>query len=72
MTGKGGISIWFFIGTLMAFYGIVILGYGLYAIANPPERTTVLHNLHADVWWGILLLAIGALYCYKFFPTRAK
>jgi hypothetical protein len=70
MTGENeGISIWFFIGCLTAFYGIVILGYGLYSLANPPERLTVLHELHADIWWGALLLVVGLLYCYKFSPT---
>lgn len=68
----GGISIWFFIGSLLAFYGLLILGYGLYALANPPERPTVLFHLHADIWWGAVLLLIGVVYCVKFFPSRAK
>jgi hypothetical protein len=69
---KGGISIWFFIGTLTAFYGLVICGYGLYSLAVPPERQTVLSNLHADIWWGAFLLVVGLVYFVKFFPSRAK
>jgi hypothetical protein len=69
---KGGISIWFFIGSLLTFYGLVILGYGLYALSKPPERTTVLNHLHAEIWWGGFLLLIGVIYCAKFFPSRAE
>lgn len=69
---KGGISIWFFIGSLMTFYGIMILGYGIYALANPPERKTVLYELHANIWWGAILLITGVIYCFKFFPKRVN
>jgi hypothetical protein len=38
---------------------------------NPPlQPGVVLFELHANVWWGALLLVIGALYCFKFAPGR--
>jgi hypothetical protein len=67
-----GISIWFFIGSLMTFYGVLILGYGLYTLASPPERLPVLHELHAEVWWGAILLIAGLVYCYKFYPRKVE
>ena len=65
------ISIWFFIGLSLAVNGALILGAGIYQLVNPPLNPgVVLFHLHANVWWGALLLAIGALYCFKFAPGR--
>jgi hypothetical protein len=35
-----------------------------------PEPRPRMANLHAEIWWGLLLVAIGGIYCYKFFPGR--
>ena len=68
----GMISIWFFIGTLLLVYGVLILGSGLYELAAPPEHPVVLSNLHAAIWWGGLLIALGAVYTRRFSPRRGK
>ena len=70
--GHGRISIWFFIGALLLFYGVLILGAGLYELAAPPARHVVLGNLHAGIWWGVLLVALGGLYSYRFSPWRHR
>lgn len=71
MSGKQHIiSIWFFIGLLLGVYGILITGTGIYGLFYPPQRETVLGNLHAGIWWGALLIVLGAIYLYKFFPGR--
>lgn len=67
---QDSISIWFFIGVLLAFYGLVIMGYGLYAWNAPPAPGRVLSELHAEVWWGGLLLVLGLIYTRKFFPAK--
>lgn len=65
------VSIWFFIGISLAVNGALILGAGIYQLVNPPlHPNVVLFSLHANVWWGALLLVIGALYCIKFAPGR--
>jgi hypothetical protein len=65
------ISIWFFIGLSLAGNGALILGAGIYQLVKPPlQPGVVLFELHANVWWGALLLVIGALYCFKFAPAR--
>lgn len=69
MHGKR-ISIWFFIGSLLAVYGVLILGAGVYELISPPERPVVLAELHAGIWWGLLLLLIGAAYIRAFAPGR--
>jgi hypothetical protein len=65
------ISIWFFIGISLAVNGALILAAGIYQLVNPPVRPDViLFNLHANVWWGALLLVVGLMYCLKFAPRR--
>jgi hypothetical protein len=68
--GRGLISIWFFIGVLLTAYGILILGAGLYELISPPEHPVVLASLHTGIWWGAVLLIIGGVYFYRFFPRK--
>jgi hypothetical protein len=69
MTSRKEISIWFFIGVSLLVNGILIAGAGLFEwLVRPNETRVVLYNLHANVWWGMVLTVIGALYCWKFFP----
>jgi hypothetical protein len=70
MERPGMISIWFFIGVLLLAYGVVITGAGLYEFVAPPERTVVLAELHAGVWWGAFMLVLGAVYTFKFLPKK--
>lgn len=65
------ISIWFFIGISLAVNGALILGAGVYQLISPPRNPgIVLFHLHANVWWGALLLLIGLVYCFRFAPQR--
>jgi hypothetical protein len=66
------IPIWFFIGLLLLLYGILILGYGVYSVVNPPEHPVKLAYLHADIWWGIVLLVIGLIYGIKYRPSKKQ
>ena len=66
------LSIWFFIGILLLAYGILILGAGLYELVSPPEHPVVLANLHAGVWWGVLLLILGLVYSVRFRPGKGN
>ena len=51
------ISIWFFIGISLAVNGALICAAGIYQVINPPANPDiVLFNLHANVWWGAVLL----------------
>jgi len=63
-----GIPIWFFIGALLAVYGVLILAAGVVGLVHPPK--VALANLHAGIWWGALLLAIGLGYVTAFRPRR--
>ncbi len=64
------IPVWFFVGVMFVVYGVMIFVSGLVEWSHPPA--TVLANLHAPVWWGALLLVLGAFYVYHFGPRRTK
>lgn len=64
------IPVWFFVGVLFLVYGVLIFASGLVEWSHPPN--TVLSELHAPVWWGGLLILLGAVYCGIFRPGRKQ
>jgi len=72
MHHEGGIPIWFFIGSLLSVYGILILGSGIYNVISPPAHPVALAHLHADIWWGILLLVVGLIYVVRYRPSKGS
>jgi len=72
MKPGGAISIWFFIGISLLVNGMLILGAGIYQLFYPPKQPVVLFHLHAAVWWGGILTAIGAAYCIYFAPGKGR
>lgn len=66
-----GISIWFFNGVLLFVYGVLILSYGIVeAVTNVFPEHVELTQLHTPIWWGGFLLVVGALYLFKFWPSK--
>jgi uncharacterized membrane protein len=68
---SGHISIWFFIGVLLTVYGAMIFGYGLFNLATGQLPHVVLAKLHAPVWWGAMMAALGLFYLVKFRPGHS-
>jgi len=66
------ITIWFFIGIQLTIYGVLILGAGIYDLIYPQADRVVMANLHAGIWWGALLIVLGGIYSYAFFPGRER
>jgi hypothetical protein len=64
------ISIWFFIGVALLVDGVLIFSAGMHELWHPPVQPVVLFYLHAPIWWGGLLIGIGAIYCLKFKPKQ--
>ena len=62
------IPVWFFVGVLFLIYGVLIFASGLREWPHPPA--TVEAELHAPVWWGALLIVLGAIYCLLFRPGK--
>jgi hypothetical protein len=72
MKSGGSLSIWFFIGVSLAVNGAVILARGIYELMYPPEIQLVLANLHANIWWGAVLLILGVFFSLRFSPARER
>jgi hypothetical protein len=64
------IPVWFFVGLLLLIYGTLIFSSGLAEWRNPPS--TMLADLHAPVWWGGLMVALGSAYVILFRPRRGS
>jgi hypothetical protein len=62
------IPVWFFVGVLLATYGVLILASGIIEWEN--TAATTLGDLHAPVWWGAVLIVIGLIYSIAFRPRR--
>lgn len=61
-------EVWFYIGALLAFYGVLLTGAGVYQWVHPPM--TVLAGEHATFWAGVVLLLVGAIYTTVYWPWR--
>ncbi len=72
MESEHQVPIWFFIGALLLVYGVIIMAAGVYALVfpPPPEARVALFELHADLWWGLLMAVVGLYYCLRFNPRR--
>ena len=68
------IPIWFFIGALLALYGVIISIYSLVTWNQPPPDSmpATIHNLHAGAWWGALMAVLGLFYVVRFRPRPGE
>jgi FtsH-binding integral membrane protein len=64
------IPVWFFVGILLLIYGMLIFISGITEWSHPPP--TVLANLHAPVWWGAIMVAMGAVFVGAFRPKKMR
>lgn len=71
MNSRSQISIWFFIGSLLLIYGVVATASSL-VNHDASGRAVILAELHSDILWGLLLLALGAYSCFRFYPRNLE
>ena len=64
------LPVWFFVGVILLVYGVLILATGILEFSQPP--LTVLSSLHPAIWWGALLVVIGAVYVHLFRPRKSE
>lgn len=56
--GSEPLPIWFFVGVILAVYGIIILLAGLFGTPRP----TVLAETRPALWWSAVMIAFGLLF----------
>lgn len=61
-------EVWFYIGALLAIYGVMLSLAGVYQWIHPPM--TILSKEHATFWAGALLLLVGGAYLVTYWPSR--
>ena len=70
MHEEHGLSIWFFVGVMLTIYGIIILIANIPAFSASQNPQVVLEQLHAGLWWSILLVLLGALFLKLHWPGK--
>jgi hypothetical protein len=67
------IPIWFFVGCLLLVYGIIITAEGVcHFFVAQVNKDLALQWIHADLWWGIVLVVLGGFYTFHYFPLRRE
>jgi hypothetical protein len=72
MKSGSHLSIWFFTGLCLGVNGALIFAWGIYETMVPPANKVVLYDLHANVWWGGVLLIMGVFFSLRFSPARER
>lgn len=72
MKSGSHLSIWFFTGLCLGVNGALIFATGIYELVRPPAEKVVLYDLHANVWWGAVLLILGLVFSLRFSPARER
>jgi hypothetical protein len=54
--------IWYFVGILLAVVGGLIGVTGIVQYFIPPEHQPVLAEVHANMWWGAVMVASGLIF----------
>jgi hypothetical protein len=54
------LSIWFFVGLILALYGCIIVVGGL--LGGP--RDTVFAEYRPELWWGAVMVVFGAVFLF--------
>jgi len=58
-------SIWYFVGLMLLVMGGLVLLAGVIELVSPSARATVLSETHPGLWWGVVMVASGALFFLK-------
>lgn len=61
---KGMRPIWFFIGLILLIIGGLIFVAGIYYLIYPSHSTTVLQEVHPNIWWGGIMLIVGGVFLF--------
>jgi len=66
------IPIWFFVGSLLTAYGVLILIAAIQGEASSANATLAMGNLHLQFWWAGALLILGPVWMIRYYPGHKK
>jgi hypothetical protein len=58
-------SIWYFVGLMLLCIGGLIFIAGIYLLISGTEMNTVLADLHPNIWWGGVMIIVGAIFLFS-------
>lgn len=58
-------SIWYLVSLVLLVMGALVLLAGILEFVGPSARRTVLADLHPGLWWGMVMIAAGAIFYLK-------
>jgi len=65
------VPVWFFVGGVLLVYGAIIALVGVYNLFVPQVNPDLpMQWLHADLWWGVVLILLGGFYVARYCPWR--
>ncbi len=56
-SGREPLPIWFFVGVILAVYGVLVVAGGFLS-----SRPTVLAETKPGLWWGALMVVAGGIF----------
>ena len=62
-TDEHMLNIWFFVGFLLALYGIIITLAGVFYIFKPHTEVQF-YELNPSLWWGLIMLISGGIFLF--------
>ena len=54
-------SIWYVVGMMLLIIGALVVLSGVLNLISPPAHPKVLHELHAELWWGGIIFVCGGI-----------
>lgn len=69
---KGMKTIWYFVALILVIMGGMIVLSGVYYIFYPSQSSTVLQELHPNLWWGGIMLIAGLIFLWRNRHTRVE
>jgi len=57
--------IWYFVGLILFITGGIVVGAGIYNLFNPPAVQKVLAETKPELWWGAIMMVVGAIYIWR-------
>lgn len=64
--------IWYFVGLILLITGTIVVVSGVYTYFNPPEVKKVLSETHPELWWGTIMMIVGAIYVWKNYNKKVE
>jgi len=66
------IPIWFFVGSLLTAYGVLILIAAIQSEYTGADANIAMSNLHLQFWWGGIMIVLGLVWAIRYSPWRKK